>query len=324
MTEEQRAKLVSVVLPVCNEEGNVAEMLRRLRAMAEAEPWYAWEFIFVDDGSTDGTAPAVCAEARRDPRVKLVELTRNFGHQMAITAGLAESSGEAVITLDGDLQHPPEAIPLFLRSWEAGSPVVAGVRRAAAAGRGKDWSSRVFNWLLNRLSEVPIPPGAADFRLMDRRVVDAFLGMGERARFLRGMVSWMGYETGRVEYDEQLRSRGRSKFSLGRMTFLATDAITSFSALPLRVATLAGLGTTCAAALYGIYVLVAFAFRPEAVLPGWASTVLVSLLLGGIQLLFLGVIGEYLHRIYDEVKARPLYVVKRRVGLDRRQARHSS
>lgn len=314
MTESAQRPLISLVVPVLNEKDNIPALLKRLRAVADGEVGYAWEFIFVDDGSSDGTGEAIAIESEGDPRIGLVQFTRNFGHQMAITAGLSEASGKAVISLDGDMQHPPEVIPQFLRRWEDGNKVVVGLRRATGAGAAKSCTSRFFYWFINWLSEVPIMPGAADFRLMDRTVVDAFLRMGERARFIRGMVSWMGFSIDLLHYDEELRASGDSKYSFMRMFRFASDAITSFSALPLRFATIVGLLTTLVAALYACYVLFIYVFVPEQVIQGWASIVLVALFLGGIQLLFLGIIGEYLHRIYDEVKGRPLYVVKRKVG----------
>jgi len=316
MTENALPPLVSLVVPLLNEKDNIPALLARLGAVAESESRYRWEFIFIDDGSTDGTAEAVVAQAANDSRIRLIQFTRNFGHQMAITAGLSEASGEAVVSLDGDMQHPPEVIPQFLRRWETGNKVVVGIRRATGAGAAKSCTSRFFYWLINRLSEVPIMPGAADFRLMDRNVVDAFLRMGERARFIRGMVSWMGFPVDLLHYDEERRTSGDSKFSFVRMFRFASDAITSFSALPLRFATIMGLLTTLVAALYACYVLFVYIFVPEQTVQGWASIVLVALFIGGIQLLFLGVIGEYLHRIYDEVKGRPLYVIKRKLGFE--------
>jgi dolichol-phosphate mannosyltransferase len=316
MAKHPQAPLISLVVPLLNEKDNIPALLDRLGAVVEGEPQYRWEFVFIDDGSTDGTGEAVAAGAGNDSRIRLIQFTRNFGHQMAITAGLSEARGEAVISLDGDMQHPPEVIPQFLRRWEAGNKVVVGIRRATGAGAAKSFTSRFFYWLINRLSEVPIMPGAADFRLMDRSVVEAFLRMGERARFIRGMVSWMGFPVDLLYYDEERRISGDSKYSFMRMFRFASDAITSFSALPLRFATIMGLLTTLVAALYACYVLFVHIFVPERTVQGWASIVLVALFIGGIQLLFLGVIGEYLHRIYDEVKGRPLYVIKRKLGFE--------
>jgi dolichol-phosphate mannosyltransferase len=317
---EERNRLISVVSPVYNESRNVGSLLKRLRAVAADENRYDWEFIYVDDGSTDDTAGVLGAESERDSRVKLVQLTRNFGHQLAITAGLNAAGGDAVITMDGDLQHPPETLPEFLRRWEAGAEVVVGLRDSTKAGRFKGWTSRLFYWLINKFSDVPIMPGAADFRLMSRRAVDQFLQLPERARFIRGLVSWIGINVSTVNYVEGSRTSGASKYSVSRMLFLAVDAITSFSALPLRVATVVGLLICLGAVVYAAYILVAFVFFPEVIVPGWTSIILLVLFLGGIQLLFLGVVGEYLHRIFDEVKQRPLYMVKRTVGFETAEA----
>jgi dolichol-phosphate mannosyltransferase len=222
--------------------------------------------------------------------------------------------------MDGDLQHPPETLPEFLRRWEAGAEVVVGLRDSTKAGRVKGWTSRLFYWLINKFSDVPIMPGAADFRLMSRQAVEQFHQLPERARFIRGLVSWIGFEVSTVKYVEGSRTSGSSKYSFGRMLFLAVDAITSFSALPLRVATVVGLLICLGPVAYAAYILVAFAFFPEVIVPGWTSIILIVLFLGGIQLLFLGVVGEYLHRIFDEVKQRPLYMVKQTVGFDTAEA----
>jgi dolichol-phosphate mannosyltransferase len=321
---EERNRLISVVSPVYNESRNVGSLLKRLRAVAADENRYDWEFIYVDDGSTDDTAGVLGAESERDSRVKLVQLTRNFGHQLAITAGLNAAGGDAVITMDGDLQHPPETLPEFLRRWEAGAEVVVGLRDSTKAGRFKGWTSRLFYWLINKFSDVPVMPGAADFRLMSRRAVDQFLQLPERARFIRGLVSWIGINVSTVNYVEGSRTSGASKYSVSRMLFLAVDAITSFSALPLRVATVVGLLICLGAVVYAAYILIAFVFFPEVIVPGWTSIILIVLFLGGIQLLFLGVVGEYLHRIFDEVKQRPLYMVKRTVGFETAEAASNS
>jgi len=317
---EQRNRLISIVSPVYNESRNVGRLLKQLRAVAADENRYDWEFIFVDDGSADDTAKILCAESERDSRVRIVQLTRNFGHQLALTAGLQAAGGDAVITMDGDMQHPPDTLPEFLRRWEAGAEVVVGLRDSTKGGRGKGWTSRLFYWLINKFSDVPIMPDAADFRLMSRRAIDQLLQLPERARFIRGLVSWIGFEVSTVKYVEGSRASGSSKYSFSRMLILAVDAITSFSALPLRVATVVGLLVCLGAVVYAAYIFVAFVFFPEVIVAGWTSTILIVLFLGGIQLLFLGVVGEYLHRIFDEVKQRPLYMVKRTVGFEAAEA----
>jgi glycosyltransferase involved in cell wall biosynthesis len=313
-----RRPRVSIVVPVMNEAAHVPELLRRLRLVADLEIVYAFEFVFVDDGSSDGTGALVAAAADEDPRVKLIELTRNFGHQVALTAGLTEAEGDAVVTLDGDLQHPPELVHEFLRAWERGAHVVLGVRRRRDDGTWlKRHGSRLFYALMNRCSDLPVVPDAADFRLLSRPAADALARLPERSRYLRGLVGWLGYEPVLVRYDEAPRAHGRTKYSPARMLWLAADALTSFSPVPLRISTLAGALTSAAAAAYGVYVLVTRVAHPERVVSGWTSLVLALLLLGGIQLLSLGIMGEYLYRVYDEVKGRPLYVVRRRVGFER-------
>lgn len=311
-----RFPLVSVVVPVLNESAHLPELLPRLRSVADLEILYRFEFVFVDDGSTDGTVAALCAAAEHDPRVKILQFTRNFGHQVALTAGLTEASGDAAVTLDGDLQHPPELIHAFLRAWEGGAQVVLGVRKGRQGSWFKRKSAALFYKLINRWSDVPVVPEAADFRLLSRPAVDELLRLKERARFLRGLVGWMGYEPFLVPYDEAERLHGKTRYSLARMLWLAADALTSFSAVPLRISTLAGALTSAAAGVYGVYVLGMRLLHPERIVSGWTSLVLTLLVLGGIQLFSLGIVGEYLYRIYDEVKGRPLYVLRRRVGFE--------
>ena len=312
----RRQPLVSVVVPVLNEAAHLPELLRRLRKVADVEILYGFEFIFVDDGSRDTTVGTLLAATEMDPRIKLLEFTRNFGHQVALTAGLTEASGDAVVTLDGDLQHPPELIHAFLRAWEQGGHVVLGVRKGRQGSWFKRKSAAWFYALINRWSDVPVVPEAADFRLLSRPAVHELLRLKERARFLRGLVGWIGYEPVLIPYDEGERRHGKTNYSLGRMLWLAADALTSFSAVPLRISTLAGALTSAAAAAYGLYVLVMRVLHPERIVSGWTSLVLTLLVLGGIQLFSLGIVGEYLYRIYDEVKGRPLYVLRRRVGFE--------
>jgi dolichol-phosphate mannosyltransferase len=261
--DPDQAPLVSVVVPMLNEAPHLAELLERLRRVADKELLYRFEFVLVDDGSADGTSDAVCAVAAHDPRVKLLQFTRNFGHQIALTAGLNEASGNAVVTLDGDLQHPPELVHAFLRAWEGGAQIVLGVRRHRGGPWFKRKTSELFYRLINRWSGVPVVPDAADFRLLSRAAVNDLLRLNERARFLRGLVSWLGYEPVLVPYDEGDRLHGRTRYSIGRMVWLAADALTGFSAVPLRISTLAGGLTSLAAACYGVYALVMRVLHPE-------------------------------------------------------------
>jgi len=296
---------LSIVVPCYNEAGNVAELHRRVVAACEpAIPQF--ELIYVDDGSTDGTFEAVARLRDEDPRVKAVRLSRNFGHQAALTAGLDYASGDAVLVMDADLQHPPELIPAFVAKWREGYEIVYGYRR----GRRPRWGYRIVNALMH----ISIPPEAADFRLMDRRVVDAFRQMTERSRFIRGMVSWLGFRQTGIPYEDQERFAGQRAYTVRQTLRLALNAILSFSNIPLRVATGLGLLTLLIGLGYAGYILYVKLTDPDRVLAGWTATMMVILLVSGVQLLCLGIIAEYIGRIYEETKRRPLYVVSRTVG----------
>lgn len=304
-------RMISLVIPFLDERANLAPLHAAIQAALEPLDLQA-ELLFVDDGSSDGSAEAVAALHASDPRVRLIRLSRNFGHQAALTAGLAHAAGDAVITLDADLQHPPALIPELVRLWrEEGYPVVNTVRRESARqGLAKGLSSRLFYRLLSRLSEVEVREGSADFRLLDRAVVDELARLPERHRFLRGLVPWLGFPQAEVPYSAPARREGASKYSLRRMLRLAVDGLTAFSSFPLQLASMAGLAVTGGAFLYFVYVLVQWA--RGAVVPGWASLMAAILFLGGAQLLALGILGQYLSRVYNEVKGRPLYVVRER------------
>jgi len=276
-----------------------------------------YELIFVDDGSTDQTFGILTDLQIYDRRVRVLRLSRNFGHQMAVTAGLEQAAGDAVAVIDADLQDPPEVIPEMIELWRRGEHVVYG-RRMTREGESKFklWTAKAFYRLINRLSETEMPLDTGDFRLMDRRVVDVLLAMPERARFLRGMVSWIGFRQVAVPYERQARTAGRSKYPLLKMIQFAIDGIISFSILPLRLAALTGL-VTIWIALAGIFVAVInriFGLYDLRLGRGWASLFVAVLFMGGVQLLSLGLMGEYLGRIYTEVKRRPLYAVQERLG----------
>ena len=299
---------LSVVLPAHNEAACLGSLIERLtRVLDESER--EWEIVFVDDGSVDATWPLLKDAAGRDPRIRALRLSRNFGHQMALTAGLEAADGNAVITMDSDLQHPPEVIPALLDKAAEGFDIVYAVRgKHDAEGRYKIASARLFYWLLNRLASLDLPHGGADFRYMSRRAVDALLAMPERHRFLRGMTRWVGYSQSFIEYERQARMGGRTKYTQRRMLRFALDAVVSFSALPLRVASLFGLFFSALGSLYLIYVLAVGMFTDD-VVSGWRSVIGVALVLGGVQLACLGIIGQYIGRMYDELKGRPLFVV---------------
>lgn len=299
--------MLTVVAAAFNEEevlpAFVSRVVEVLGTLGEE-----WEVVLVDDGSRDTTWSVIGLAAANDPRIHGIRLSRNFGHQLALTAGLSVARGDGVITMDADLQHPPEAIPLLLEARH-GNDVVYAVRSPDdAAGFWKRFSARMFYLLLRRLSSLDLPPGAADYRWMSRRVVDVVLAMPERHRFLRGLVRWVGYGQAFVEYSRTAREGGSSKYGLRRMLLLAWDAVVSFSSLPLRAAGVIGAVVSLMGWVYMVYVVVIAIFTDRAV-AGWASVTAAVLLLGGVQLMFLGVLGQYIGRMYDDVKRRPLFLI---------------
>jgi dolichol-phosphate mannosyltransferase len=275
------------------------------------------EVLFVDDGSTDMSYPLVLEMHRADARFKVIHLARNFGHQLAITAGIDLARGDAVIVMDGDLQHPPELLPELADRWRDGYDVVYAVMTERPEGWLKRHTARVFYRLLRKLSSVEIPAAAGDFRLADRRVVEAFRAMPERNRFVRGMFAWLGFRQVAVPYAAPERFAGRSKYTLPKMIRLATDGLLSFSTRPLRLALDLGFVVSGLAFLFGVATLIS-KFAGAFLVPGWLSIVLVTSFVGGIQLVVVGVVGEYVGRIYDEVKARPLYLVRELHGFAHR------
>jgi polyisoprenyl-phosphate glycosyltransferase len=305
--------VLSIVVPMYNEQENVAPLLQRIVAVAQALPDRpAYEIVLVNDGSSDGTADAIRREMKRHRNVVLVNLSRNFGHQLAATAGIELAAGDAVVLMDGDLQDPPELIGAFIAKWRAGYDVVYAVRRTRKGESAfKVWTAQLFYRIIKRLTNVAIPVDTGDFRLMSRRVVEALRRSPERHRFLRGMVSWVGFNQIGVEYDRDERYSGTTKYPLPKMIRFAIDGITSFSDIPLRFASYFGFVVSALAFIYALIVVVAKLFRanPPAYTPGWASTIVAVVFLGGVQLISLGILGEYLGRIYDQVKGRPLYLV---------------
>lgn len=313
----QDQPLISIIVPVYNEEKVLEELYRRLsEAMGRIED--PWELILVDDGSVDDSARIIQQLHEQDPRVKGISFSRNFGFQEAVTAGLTYARGQAVILSDADLQDPPEVIPDMVEQWKEGSDVVYGVR---SHREGETWFKKLtalaFYRLIRRITNVEIPVDTGDFRLMDRRVVNAILRMPERNRFLRGMVPWVGYEQSGLPYEREARYAGESKFkSVKQMLPFAIDAITSFSYFPLQLATIFGFIIAGISLIAIIAVIILRVFGPTGELSGQATTLVAVLFLGGVQLISLGIIGEYLGRIYDEVKGRPLFLVDRTWGIE--------
>jgi glycosyltransferase involved in cell wall biosynthesis len=299
---------LSVVAPAFDEASVLPEFIRRVTAVLD-ELDGSNELLIVDDGSTDETWSIIEATSLADSRVRGVRLARNFGHQLALTAGLAAADGNAVITLDADLQHPPEVILELVSTADAGWDVVYAVRSADDDARLlKRWSAKVFYSLLNRLTSLELPEGAADFRYMSRRVVNILVAMPERHRFLRGMTRWVGFRQTFITYRRADRHAGKSKYGPARMMLLAWDAVTSFSATPLRLAGLIGVAISFLGWIYLAYAVAAHAFTDRTI-SGWTSVTAAVLLLGGVQLICLGVFGQYLGRMYEDIKGRPLFLV---------------
>jgi polyisoprenyl-phosphate glycosyltransferase len=299
--------LLSVVVPVYNEAEIVDELVRRLHSALAGAGRY--ELVFVDDSSSDGSWERLAELAATDPHMRLLRLSRNFGHQVALTAGLDAARGDAIVTMDGDLQDPPEVIPALVARWQEGYDVVYAVRtEREGEGLFKRGTAAGFYWVLKKVAPIEIPAQAGDFRLLSRRAARALAQMPERARFLRGMSSWIGYRQIGVPYRRDARYAGETKYPARKMLRFATDAITSFSSAPLRLVSGIGLVFVVFCAGYLAYTVYVKAFTNQAV-QGWTTVVVLVLLLGGVQLVSLGIVGTYIARIFDESKGRPLYLV---------------
>jgi glycosyltransferase involved in cell wall biosynthesis len=308
-------KLLSIVVPVFNEEESITETVKRLQKLqADLAQEINVELIFVDDGCKDATLPNLRTFAEHNTNVKVISLSRNFGHQIAITAGIDLALGDYVAVIDGDLQDPPELIAEMYRKALTGFDVVYGKRRTRA---GETIFKRVtaagFYRLVNFMCEIDIPTDTGDFRLMSRKVVDAFKQMRERHRFVRGMVPWLGYKSISLEYDRAKRFAGETKYPLSKMLSFATNAILSFSSKPLTLAIRLGLVTICTGILSGIYMLYLKIFTNTPI-PGLTAVLLSIVIFSGVQILLIGIIGEYIARIFEEIKARPLYLVSETIN----------
>lgn len=298
--------VISIVVPVFNEQDNIdnfyQEVVNAMEPLA-----YSYELIFIDDGSSDATPFILERLVNADKRVRALIMARNFGHQVALTCGLDHAKGDAVITMDGDMQHPPEMLPQLLAKWEEGFQVVQTVRvNTEGVSWFKSFTSGMFYKLMNAMSNVQVTEGGSDFRLLDKQVVDSFRRFRERARFIRGMISAIGYRQTKIEFVAPKRFAGQSKFSLKRMLHFALDGITAYSKTPLRFAFYIGLALGFSSIVLTGHVVYIRLFTDEAV-PGWATITASILLLGGLQLAGIGIIGEYVGRIFEEVKQRPLY-----------------
>ncbi len=306
---------LSVVIPVFNEASNIDLLYQRLKSALA--PVGEVEYIFVNDGSQDQTLSKVKALRGQDSAVKYLSFSRNFGHQVAVTAGLDVAQGEAIVIIDADLQDPPEVIPKLVEKFKEGYDVVYAVRsQRKGEGIFKKITAKVFYRLLRFLTGFSIPVDVGDFRLMSRRAVNVFNTLRERHRYVRGMVSWLGFQQIGVEYIREERYSGVTKYSLRKMLKLALDGITSFSYVPLQVAAHAGFWISGGALLYILYIIGMKVFTDEPII-GWASTMTAIFFFGGVQLMTLGVIGEYIGRVSDEVKQRPIYIIEEQGGIGR-------
>ena len=304
------APAISVVIPMKDEQDGLSILFSRLIPILEGlgRPY---EIVCVNDGSTDNTVAALIGMQRKHPQITIVDLSRNFGKEAALTAGIQHARGAAVIPLDADLQDPPELIPDMVAKWDAGAEVVLAIRcRRDTDTPFKRWTAKTFYRLINRMSEVPIPPNAGDFRLMSRQVVDALLSLPERNRFNKGLFAWLGFDTATVEYERPQRENGHSKWAYRRLWTFAMDGVTAFSSLPIRIWTYIGLAFAAFALFYGAVMIFRALFLDNIGVPGYASLMVSILFSSGVILTGLGVVGEYISRIYVEVKQRPLYIVR--------------
>lgn len=308
-------KKVSIIVPMYNEESVIDALFKELYQVLESVD-VDYEVVCVDDGSKDNTRQLLVEKAQQDPRVKVVLLSRNFGKEAAMTAALDYASGDAVIPLDADLQDPPELIEQMIAKWHEGFDVVYAKRMSRDADTAlKRNTAGLFYKVFNTLSEMPIPENVGDFRLMDRRVVDAIKQLPEKDRFMKGLFCWPGFRSMTIEYERQERQDGESKFNYWGLWNLALNGITSFSSLPIRMGVYLGLIVAASAFVFGVVIV----FRTLVIgvdVAGYASMMVVMLFLGGVQLFFLGLLGEYIGRIYKEVKNRPIYIVDRLFGFD--------
>lgn len=311
-------KKISVVIPLYNEEAVIEQTYTRLKDVMETLAM-DYELLFVNDGSKDKTLQLVQTLSFADKHVKCLAFSRNFGHQIAITAGTDYASGDAVVVIDADLQDPPELIPEMIQKWQDGFDVVYA-KRIKRNGESffKKWSAKMFYRTLHRLTDVEIPVDTGDFRLMDKKVYTELKKINEKNPFVRGLVSWLGFQQVALEYEREERAAGETKYPLKKMVKLSLDGLTSFSHQPLKMASYAGVALSIAGFIYMLVVLFQTLFTATTV-NGWSSIIIIQLLFSGFVLIILGMIGEYIGRIYDEVKDRPLYIVEASYGFEQRE-----
>ena len=320
---EKGNHLVSLVIPCYNEAEVISLLCKEITSLAKKlEAEYRFEFIFVDDGSRDNTWELICNFAYSDERVKGIALSRNFGHQLALTCGYDESEGDAVISMDADLQDPPVVIIDLIREWEKGADIVYAVReKRIGESRFKLWSAKNFYRLFNMLSKNAAPENAGDFRLMNRKSVTAFQQLRERHRYIRGMVGWLGYKTATINYQRESRAAGKTKYPLRKMIAFAADSIVSFSFSPLRLAYFMAFIGLIPVTVFLVYAFIQYLFFNATFVRGWTSVILIISIFGFFNLISVGIIGEYVGRVYEESKNRPLYFIRDIVTKRARKAR---
>jgi len=310
--------MVSIIIPVFNEENNIPQFYQRVLDVME-KSGESYEFVFIDDGSTDNSFQVISNLRKNDKSIKFIQFSRNFGQQIALSAGIDHATGEAAIMMDADLQHPPELIPELIRKWKEGYDIVYTIRKENKGyGYFRKITSHYYYSLMTKLLKIDIQEGAADFRLLSRPVLDSLKNCKERNRFIRGLVFWVGYKRFAIPYIADVRFTGKTKYSFNKMLQVAICGITSFSSVPLYIASVLGFLIAGFSFLYAVFAIYEKFFSNK-VLPGWTSILVSVLFLGGVQLIAIGILGEYLARVYEEVKQRPLYIVKKMIGLNEKE-----
>lgn len=306
--------LISLVAPIFNEEENINELYERSKKTLEKIGPH--EIIFINDGSRDKTFEKILEIADKDKSVKIIDFSRNFGHQMAITAGIDNSQGEAVVIMDGDLQDTPETISELVKKWKEGYEVVYAKRRTRKDGLFKRATAYAFYRIIKKIANIDITEDTGDFCLLDKKVIDALKGLKEHSRFMRGLTSWVGFKKGVILFDRAERKKGNTNYPLRKMVKFAYDGITSFSYFPLKMATYLGMFSAFASFMWGIYAIYQKINHPETTVQGWTTVVVAVFFLGGIQLIVLGMIGEYIGRIYTEAQNRPPYIIRQKINFN--------
>ncbi len=309
-------KKISIVIPMYFEEKTVEQAYKRTTKIFEGLKKYAYEIICVDDGSEDNTLSIIEKIANKDENVKVISFSRNFGHQAAITAGLKYATGDAIVIMDCDMQDPPELIPDMIKLWEAGNDVIYAKRKIRKGeNRFKLYTSKMFYRLLNGISEIKIPEDTGDFRLADRKIIDVINELPEHNKYLRGLFTWVGFKQVPIEYERQERFAGKTKYSLTKMIKLASDGITSFSKKPLKILGVFGVLSIIASVLLFIYAIISYIFKLNSLVPGWTSIMVTITFFGGLQLISVWLISEYIGKIFDESKNRPEYIISKKINL---------